>query len=274
MSMMLLMRQIRLFSQVELSRLWLTRRGLMTLAATAVVWFFLLRYAIAPASDILQEPNFQKSLTAAFGMLGLHQLLNWPAPELTLYWMLSLVLLPFLSLVFTANQLSSDAARGTLRFISLRSSRTAIVLGRFCGQLLVQLCLIMLSLAATLAISGWRQGGLNWQAFEAALLISCHLLIVLMPFTALMTVFSAWARSSRLALSLAIVSLGVVFGLLSWLIYHQPNMAFLLQYMPGAQIWQLIPAQGWQSLQLAALPVAQTAVLLLVAQQILSRRAL
>ncbi|WP_019677430.1 ABC transporter permease subunit [Arsukibacterium perlucidum] len=274
MSIMLLLRQIRLFSQVELSRLWLTRRGLMTLAATAVVWFFLLRYAIAPASEILQEPNFQKSLTAAFGMLGLHQLLNWPAPELTLYWMLSLVLLPFLSLVFTANQLSSDAARGTLRFISLRSSRTAIVLGRFCGQLVVQLCLILLSLTATLIISAVRQDGLNWQAIEAALLISCHLLIVLMPFTALMTVFSALARSSRLALSLAIVSLGVVFGLLSWLIYHQPDAAFLLEYMPGAQIWQLIPAQGWQSLQLAALPLAQTAVLLLIAQQILSRRAL
>lgn len=274
MSIMLLLRQIRLFSQVELSRLWLTRRGLMTLAATAVVWFFLLRYAIAPASEILQEPNFQKSLTAAFGMLGLHQLLNWPAPELTLYWMLSLVLLPFLSLVFTANQLSSDAARGTLRFISLRSSRTAIVLGRFCGQLVVQLCLILLSLTATLIISAIRQDGLSWQAIEAALLISCHLLIVLMPFTALMTVFSAWARSSRLALSLAIVSLGVVFGLLSWLIYHQPDAAFLLEYMPGAQIWQLIPAQGWQSLQLAALPLAQTAVLLLIAQQILSRRAL
>ncbi|WP_213997666.1 ABC transporter permease subunit [Arsukibacterium sp.] len=274
MSMMLLLRQIRLFSQVELSRLWLTRRGLMTLAATAVVWFFLLRYAIAPATEILQEPNFQKSLTAAFGMLGLHQLLNWPAPELTLYWMLSLVLLPFLSLVFTANQLSSDAARGTLRFISLRSSRTAIVLGRFCGQLVVQLCLILLSLTATLLISAVRQGGISWQAIEAALLISCHLLIVLMPFTALMTVFSAWARSSRLALSLAIVSLGVVFGLLSWLIYHQPNAAFLLEYMPGAQIWQLIPAQGWQSLQLAALPLAQTAVFLLIAQQILSRRAL
>lgn len=274
MSIMLLLQQIRLFSQVELSRLWLTRRGLMTLAATAVVWFFLLRYAIAPASEILQEPNFQKSLTAAFGMLGLHQLLNWPAPELTLYWMLSLVLLPFLSLVFTANQLSSDAARGTLRFISLRSSRTAIVLGRFCGQLVVQLCLILLSLTATLIISAIRQDGLSWQAIEAALLISCHLLIVLMPFTALMTVFSAWARSSRLALSLAIVSLGVVFGLLSWLIYHQPDAAFLLEYMPGAQIWQLIPAQGWQSLQLAALPLAQTAVLLLIAQQILSRRAL
>ncbi len=274
MSMMLLLRQIWLFSQVELSRLWLTRRGLMTLAATAVVWFFLLRYAIAPASEIMQEPNFQKTLTAAFGMLGLHQLLNWPSPELTLYWMLSLILLPFLSLVFTANQLSSDAARGTLRFISMRSSRTAIVLGRFCGQLLVQLCLIVLSLAATLTISSLRLGAIDWQTIEAALLISCNLLIVLMPFTALMAVFSAWARSSRLALSLAIVSLGLTFGLLSWLIHYQPAATVLLQYMPGAQIWQLIPTQGWQSLQLAVVPLAQTAVLLLIAQQILSRRAL
>jgi hypothetical protein len=274
MPMMLLLRQIWLFSQLELTRLWFTRRGLMTLAATAVVWFFLLRYAIAPASEILQDPSFQHSLTAAFGMLGLDKLLNWPAPELALYWMLSLILLPFLSLVFTANQLSSDAARGTLRFISLRSSRTAIVLGRFFGQLLVQLCLIVLSLAATLAISSWRQGTLEWQTIAAALLISSHLVIVLMPFTALMSVCSAWARSSRLALSLAIVSLGLTFGLLSWLIYHQPDTAFLLHYLPGAQIWQLIPAQGWQSLQLAALPLAQTAILLLVAEQILSRRAL
>ena len=52
--------QCRLYAGFELQRLWLTRRGLMTLAATAVIWFFLLRYAIAPASDLISADGFQQ----------------------------------------------------------------------------------------------------------------------------------------------------------------------------------------------------------------------
>lgn len=266
--------QCRLYAGFELRRLWLTRRGLMTLAATAVIWFFLLRYAIAPASDLISADGFQQFFRDIFGSSGLTQLFAWPAPELAIYWVLSLLLLPTFCLFFTANQLCSDLERGTLRFLALRSSRLSIVLGRFSGQMLVQGCLILLSLAATLSLAAWREGGISIAMLSAALVIAVNLLLVLLPFTALMSCFSALVRSSRLAVSLAIVCLGLAFALLSWFIFYFPDFLFLLGYLPGTQVVQLLPLQGWVTLQHALLPLAQTAVLLTVATLLLKRKML
>ena len=263
-----------LYAGFELRRLWLTRRGLMTLAATAVLWFFLLRYAIAPASDLIGSEGFQQMFRDAFGAFGLSQLFAWPAPELAIYWILSLMLLPLLCLFFTANQLCSDLQRGTLRLLALRSSRLSIVLGRFSGQMLVQSCLILLSLVATLSLAAWREGGLTLAMLNAAAIIAVNLLLVLLPFTALMSCFSAMVRSSRLAVSLAIVSLGLVFVLLSSFVFYFPDFLFLLGYMPGTQVMQLLPMQGWQTLQHALLPLLQTLVLLSSATFLLTRKAL
>jgi hypothetical protein len=264
----------QLYAGFELRRLWLTRRGLMTLAATTVIWFFLLRYAIAPASDVIASEGFRQFFRDIFGASGLTQLFNWPAPELAIYWVLSLLLLPTFCLFFTANQLCSDLERGTLRFLALRSSRFSIVLGRFSGQMLVQGCLIVLSLAATLSLAAWREGGITLAMLDAALVIAVNLILVLLPFTALMSCFSALVRSSRLAVSLAIVSLGLLFALLSWFIFYFPDFLFLLGYLPGTQVLQLLPQQGWQTLQHAVLPLVQTAVLLSAATMLLKRKML
>jgi len=48
-----------LYAGFELRRLWLTRRGLMTLAATAVIWFFLLRYARSEERRVGKECSFR-----------------------------------------------------------------------------------------------------------------------------------------------------------------------------------------------------------------------
>lgn len=264
----------QLYAGFELRRLWLTRRGLMTLAATAVIWFLLLRYAIAPASDVVASAGFQQFFRDVFGSSGLTQLFAWPVPELAIYWMLSLLLLPLFCLFFTANQLCSDLERGTMRFLALRSSRLSIVIGRFAGQILVQACLILLSLAATLSLAAWREGGITMPMLSAALVIAINLLVVLAPFTALMSCFSALVRSSRLAVSLAVVSLGLLFALLSWFVFYFPDFLFLLGYLPGTQVIQLLSLQGWQTLQHAMLPLGQTAVLLGASTLLLKRKML
>ncbi|MBZ9613104.1 ABC transporter permease subunit [Rheinheimera maricola] len=263
-----------MYASFELRRLWQTRPGLMTLAATTVIWALLFRYAIMPAADLIASRGFIDFISGVFGNTGLQQLSQWPAPELAVYWFFSLLLLPLFSLFFTANQLCSDLERGTLRFLSLRSSRTAIVLGRFAGQMLVQACLILLTLLATLLLASWRSGGVSFDMLSATLVILLNLLIVLLPFTALMSVFSALARSAKLAVSLAIVTLGLCFALLSWFIFYFPDFLFLLGYLPGAQVFQLLPLHGWQTLQLAILPIAQAAALLVLASIFVNRRAL
>lgn len=271
---LLTLQHCQLYAGFELRRLWLTRRGLMTLTATAVIWVLLLRYVIAPATELMTSAGFREFYQHIFGSSAMSQLFAWPAPELAMYWLLSLLLLPMLCLFFTANQLCSDIERGTMRFLALRSSRISIVLGRFSGQMLVQSCLILLSVTATLSLAVWREGNLSWAMLNAALVITINLIVLLFPFTALMSCFSALVRSPQLAVSLAIVSLGVLFVLLSWLIFHFPDLLFLLGYLPGTQVVQLLPLQGWQTLNYAVVPLVQTILLLITATVILKRKGL
>ncbi|MEH8017163.1 ABC transporter permease subunit [Rheinheimera muenzenbergensis] len=271
---LMLLQHCWLYAGFELRRLWQTRPGLMTLAATAVIWALLFRYAIVPAADLIASRGFVNLISSLFGNAGLQQLSSWPTPELAVYWFFSLLLLPLFSLFFTANQLCSDLERGTLRFLSLRSSRSSIVLGRFAGQMLVQASLILLTLLATLVLSAWRAGGLSADMLNAMAVIFVNLLLVLLPFTALMSVFSALVRTAKLAVGLAIVSLGLCFGLLSWFIFYFPDFLFLLGYLPGTQVMRLLALHGWQTLQHAALPLGQSVVLLTLATLTVKRRAL
>lgn len=263
-----------LFALYELRRLWQTRSGLMTLAATAVIWCLILFYLILPATELVNSLLNMHTQIRVLGSNILQHLGNWPTPELTLYWLLSLFILPIFCIFFTANQLCNDRERGTLRFLSIRTSRLAMLLGRFAGQMLVQSSLILLSLLATLAILAWNAKGLSWVILESALVIWLNLLLILLPFTAFMSVFSVLAANTKLAITLAIVSLGVGSALLSWLTSAVPSLAFVHSYLLGAQVAKLTSVQGWQTLQFATLPLLQTLVLLLVAYGILKRRAL
>ncbi len=263
-----------LLARFELYRLIGSPRGWFALAAFAVIWYFLLRYPIFEASVQLQQPDIQGMLGRVFGMVGLYNLLNWSVPELGVYWLITVLLLPLVAVLTSADQTASDRSRGTLRFLTLRTSRTAIVLGRFAGQMLVQALLVLLSLLATLALAWWRLGTLPVAALEQSVIVWLNLLIVLAPFTAMMALCSALVRSSKLAISLAIVGSGVLVGLLSTLIWYQPDFLWLLQYLPGAQLPLLLAEQGWATLQHAGLPLAQTIVLLVLAWLVMKGKAL
>lgn len=263
-----------LLARFELYRLIGSPRGWFALAAFAVIWYFLLRYPIFEASVQLQQPDIQGMLGRVFGMVGLYNLLNWSVPELGVYWLITVLLLPLVAVLTSADQTASDRSRGTLRFLTLRTSRTAIVLGRFAGQMLVQALLVLLSLLATLALAWWRLGTLPVAALEQSVIVWLNLLIVLAPFTAMMALCSALVRSSKLAISLAIVGSGVLVGLLSTLIWYQPDFLWLLQYLPGAQLPLLLAEQGWATLQHAGLPLAQTIVFLVLAWLVMKGKAL
>lgn len=270
----LLGRQTWLYSRFELQRLFLTPRGWFALAAFTTIWYFLLRYPIYQASVQLQEPEIQQMLSSVLGMVGMYNLLNWSIPELSVYWALTVLFMPLAVLFSAADQTCSDRSRGTLRFLTLRSSRDSIFFGRFFGQMLVQSLLIALSLLATLALAAWRLGELPLAACHAALVIWVNLLIVLMPFTALMALCSALVKSSRLAISLAIVSVGLVAGLTGYLVWHFPDLRGMLEYLPGAQLPMLLGAQGWETLRHSTLPLLQSLVLLVIGRMVMQEKAL
>ena len=132
----LLFRQTWLYSRFELHRLFMTPRGWFALAAFTTIWYFLLRYPIYQASVQLQEPEIQQMLSGMLGMVGMYNLLNWSLPELSVYWAMTVFFMPLAVMFSAADQTCTDRSRGTLRFLTLRSSRDSIFFGRFIGQLL------------------------------------------------------------------------------------------------------------------------------------------
>jgi hypothetical protein len=267
-------RQSWLLARFELLRLFATRRGWLMMSAFVVIWFFILRFPMLKAAVKLQEPETLVMLTQLFGLAGMHQVLTWPLPEYVVYWLLSLILFPLLVLFCAADQTSSDSSRGTLRFIALRASRSAIFFGRFVGQVAAQSLLIASSLIATLLMGWWRQGHISWAVLESAAIIATNLFVVVLPFIALMAVASALAKSARLAVSLVIVGAGVLIGLMQWLGHYWPKVIVILDYLPGAQLPQLLATAGWGTLQFAWLPLLQTLVLLAVGWAVMRSKAL
>ncbi|HAT40369.1 MAG TPA: hypothetical protein DCS87_01410 [Rheinheimera sp.] len=257
-------RSVGLIARFELNRLFATPRGWFALGAFAVVWYVILRYGIFEAAVQMKNPEVQQFLMQGIGMLGMNQILAWGEPEMMVFWLVTLTLLPFGVIFFASDQTCSDRARGTLRFLTLRTSRESIFIGRFVGQMLVQTVLISAAMLATLGMTAYRLEQVPLNLLLPALQIIINLLIVLLPFTALMALASALVKSNRMAISLVIFGGGVLLGLLGYLIYLQPSLQSLLAYLPGAQIGQLYKNAGWVTLDYADLPLIQTLVILAI----------
>ena len=257
----------------ELVRMFLTKRGLIALAAFAVVWLVILRYPIGQAVGIISSPDFEQIARDISGSIGLSKLLDWPEAEFAMYWLIALYSFPVFSLFICSDQTVGDRERGTLRFLSLRSTRFEILFGRFLGQLAVLTCLVGITLIATLAVLGFRDPSLLVGGVGRAVSIFLILIVTFAPFVALMSLINTFASSSRLSIVLAILYFtagGIIVGLLEWQI---PALSVLDYLFPGVQI-ELLAGQNLPLLSALAIPLVQTAVLLVVAQRVFARSSL
>jgi ABC-type transport system involved in multi-copper enzyme maturation permease subunit len=257
----------------ELVRMFLTKRGLIALAAFALVWLVILRYPIGQAVGIISSPDFEQIARDISGSIGLNKLLDWPEAEFAMYWLIALYSFPVFSLFICSDQTVGDRERGTLRFLSLRSTRFEILFGRFLGQLAVLTCLVGITLVATLAVLGFRDPSLLAGGLGRAVSIFLILIVTFAPFVALMSLINTFASSSRLSIVLAILYFtagGIIVGLLEWQI---PALSVLDYLFPGVQI-ELLAGQNLPLLSALAIPLVQTAVLLVVAQRVFARSSL
>lgn len=257
----------------ELIRMFLTKRGLIALAAFALVWLVILRYPIGQAVGIISSPDFEQIARDISGSIGLNKLLDWPEAEFAMYWLIALYSFPVFSLFICSDQTVGDRERGTLRFLSLRSTRFEILFGRFLGQLAVLTCLVGITLVATLAVLGFREPSLLAGGVGRAVSIFLILIVTFAPFVALMSLINTFASSSRLSIVLAILYFtagGIIVGLLEWQI---PALSVLDYLFPGVQI-ELLAGQNLPLLSALAIPLVQTAVLLVVAQRVFARSSL
>lgn len=265
---------IGIIARFELVRLFQTPRGLLSIAAFAIVWYFILKEAILTASQYLAIPGFREFLSDSFGQVGLSNLLQWPVAEFVVFWLFALLLFPIFTVMITSDQTSSDRSRGTLRFLTLRATRDSIFFGRFLGQLIIQALLIAGVMTATFAMAIWNNADNFTPALNSALIMGINLLIVVLPFTAMMAFFSATVKSSRLAVTLAIIGWGLSMGLISYLIYKVPSLDFLLNIIPGVQLPDLIQSNDWATLNHALLPLMQTIAFLILGRTVVARSSL
>ena len=258
----------------ELKRLFFTRKGLLYLGTFAVVWYFILMYPIRFAADVLTQGQYTAQGADFFNFIGFGSLLNWQIPEFGVFWRFALVMFPLLCVLVTADQTCSDRERGTLRFLALRTSRNSLFLGRFAGSMVTQAVLILATLLTTLAVVIYRDSNLLAIAFNSALAIAVNLILVLLPFTAMMAALSATVKSTRQATVWAILIWSFLSGIISGLSYYLPGLDFLEILIPGYQMADLAQLSEWNTLQLAYIPLLQTAVLLVLGNWIMSRQPL
>lgn len=268
------MKNILIIARFELVRLFLTTRGLVSLGTFAVIWFFLLKYPINLAANVVLSADFSQSVTNMFGQVGLDNLLNWKVPEMAVYWVVALYIFPLFSILITADQTCSDRSRGTLRYLCLRTSRDSIFLGRFLGQMVIMAFLVATTLLAAIVLAVSKNSTITSEAIQASLIIGTNLFIVLLPFTAMMALLSATVRSAKLATMMAIIGWGLLSGLVTWLTFKIPATEFLIGWLPGGQRAGMVNAIGWEALSYSLVPLIQTVIFLLAGRFIMQRSSL
>jgi len=264
---------IFLISQFELKRLFTTRKGLLYLITFAVVWLLVLLYPIRIASDFFSQSHPAQG-SIFFEFIGLGSMLNWQIAEFGMYWRISLFLFPMLSFTIAADQTSSDRERGTLRFLTLRTSRNSLFFGRFTAMMFIQILMIIVTLASTLLLAIYRDGSVFASSLNSALAIFINLTLILLPFTALMAALSASFKSAKQSTMWAILIMIFLAGIISLLSSYVPILDKLKILVPGYQMDTLTKLSGWQPLQYAYISLIQTFVFLAMGQWVMSRQSL
>ncbi len=265
------MRMIAL-AQDEILRLLSTHRGLFSLLGFALIWAGVLNYGILPASAFFVGANESGLSELLLPRLGLSAWQAWPAPELAVYWVVSLYLLPLMALLTSADQTASDRSRGTLRYLVLRCSRLEIFFGRFLGQCVIMTLLILVTLGTVLMVIAGNSGEYLAASLGRAPVILVNLTLLVLPYIALMAWVSVMARSARQATLYAMVIWLSVSLLVSYLQARFGPLALLDWVLPGSQVSQLLRLSDWQTLDYALIPILHTVVLLLIGGSLMWRR--
>jgi hypothetical protein len=261
-------------SLLELKRGFATGKGLLSLVTFGVVWYFILLYPLRFAAELLVEDKGLKQNFSFFDFIGFRSLQHWSIPEFGVFWQIALTIFPMLSITLAADQTCSDRERGTLRFVVLRSSRDRVFFGRFAGVMLIQALLIGATAFSTLALVLYRDATLFSSALLDLLALIINLILIVLPFTAMMAALSAQVKSARQVTIWAILIWTFLAGIISGLAYYLPALDFLKCLIPGYQLSNLAQLTGWQTLHLAYIPLLQSLILLAFGRWIMTRQAL
>jgi hypothetical protein len=263
-----------LICQFELKRGFATRRGLLSLVTFAVVWYFILLYPLRFTAELLAQEKGLKQSFSFLDFIGFGSLQNWPIPEFAVFWHFALIIFPMLSITVAADQTCSDRERGTFRFMVLRSSRDSLFFGRFAGAMIIQTLLISAAALTTFLLAMYRDVSLFSLAIPSFLAILVNLIVAILPFTAMMAALSAKVKSPRQATIWAILIWSFLAGIINGFASYLPELSIFKVLIPGYQLAGLAQLSGWDTLQLAYIPLFQSFILLFLGRWLMARQAL
>ena len=256
----------------EVLRLLSTKRGLLSMIGFCLVWVAVLIYGVMPAARLVSGASESGLLDLLMDQYRLSSAELWPAPELNVYWVTCLYLLPFLAILTSADQTASDRDRGTLRYLVLRCGRLEIFFGRYLGQILIMLGVVLITLGSVLAVIAINSSDFLPESLASALPIVVSLMLLLAPYIALMAVVSVLARTARQATLYAVILWIGMSLLISYLRHWFPDASLLDWALPGSQVSDLLWLSGWETLTLAPIPIVHTLFFLAVGAVFMKRR--
>lgn len=264
--------QIWLIARFELIRVFMTKRGLFSLLAFALAWFVILRYPIAMASNFIISGEETGLSGFVLGQIGLQHMAQWAVVELAVYWQMAFYLFPAMILLISSDQTVTDRTRGTARFLVLRMPRWAFFIGRFLGNVLLFAILMGVTLATTLLFSILRESTAFADTFYFSVLVWLNLVIVMMPFIALMAFFATLVSSPKLTSIAALLFLLLGGWLVNYLIGISPSLDVIGYLMPGMHFDLFSKQNAEQLSHLLLIPVFQTALFVVLGCLVISRR--
>lgn len=238
------------------------------------MWGLILYYPIRSAAKYIADPHMRQTLSEMLGVVSPKYLLSWDVPELSLFWVISLYWFPLFAILSSADQFASDKSRKTFRFLVQRTGREALFFGRVVGQLLLQSAYIVTAGLATLMLTLFREPDLAGAAISDGIVVLLNLLIVIMPYIALMALLSLYANSARQATLFAVLVWCVLAIVSALAAYYLPSLPSLDWLLPGSQIEMIVDNTPLGALLHAPLPLVQTAVLLFLGLAYMKRSAL
>ena len=262
------LRNTCLIAVTELSRALITRRGLLSLTAFTLVWILILTTIIRTAPLLVQNGA---SIGSMLGSETILSIAKWKVEEFGVHWFIGLYIFPICSIFYTADQTASDRVRGTLKLLTLHTSRSSLFLGRFFGMMTVQAIVIALTLISTLVVAVLRDPALLSGSVANAWFIWVNLMIVIAPYTALMAVISLFAKSGMQAMTYASILWIVLLFVIHYLSSRFPEAELLKTIFPGSQVSELVKHHDWSSLVTVIIPAIQTLVFLVLGLFIMHR---
>lgn len=219
----------------ELTQLFARKRALVSLFLYVVVVGFVV-YGISSVDEsitsFLKNQNAPKTnvkelverLREFPQKKMIQTLLSWPM-TLPLFQFFAVVWISELIAVVSCDMISRDRERGTLRFLLLRTSRSALFIGKFLSHFFLYVVLHAISLAVLVGVTLFLSDSLTLKACLEPLLSYSVSLVPLIALTLAITLFASSTSSSIIGalLKIHLLWLPVVvilsygpFDLLSW----------------------------------------------------------